>query len=165
MWVGGAEETAAQHGRKHKADVLECTQPKHIYQEVQSTFVDKWSKLPYCKRHTSPMKKLQRKCRGQMFSATYSSYARGVTIWVAPQVAFQAQYIKADIEGRYVLVYGLLDGAEIICFLNMYAPNVDDDAVFYRIRQELVTYTGRLMIWAGDFTCVLDGSQDRHPRN
>ena len=40
-----------------------------------------------------------------MFSATYSSYARGVVIWVAPQVPFQARYIKADIEGRYVLVY------------------------------------------------------------
>ena len=65
--------------------------------------------------------KLQKKWRGQLYSSTYSRYARGVSIWIAPQVPFRLLGYRADVGGRYILVHGTLDGEEL-CLINVYAP-------------------------------------------
>ena len=94
--------------------------------------------------------KLKKKWRGQLYSSTYSSYARGVSIWVAPQVPFRLLSHRADVELRYILVHGTLDGVKL-CMLNIYAPNIDDKDFFAPIENELLDYIGVPLIWAGDF--------------
>ncbi|KAJ1119066.1 hypothetical protein NDU88_007252 [Pleurodeles waltl] len=81
---------------------------------------------------------------------------------MALQVSFCRLGFLADFEGRYVLVHGLLSGVEV-CFLNVYAQNVDDGECFSMLEEELILYVGKPIIKAWDFNYVLDGQLDRCP--
>lgn len=63
------------------------------------------------------------------FHSSYSTYAKGTLIWVAPGAPFMLQYTEADVKGRYVLLRGKLGGKDIT-ILNTYAPNIDEPAFF-----------------------------------
>ena len=57
--------------------------------------------------------KVAKKWRGQFYSSTFPTAARGVLVWMVPGVPFVLTYMEADVEGRYVLVQGRLDGQSI----------------------------------------------------
>ena len=92
----------------------------------------------------------------------YSSYARGAAIWIAPGTPFKMKYMEGDVEGRYVVVRGELEGLDII-LVNSYGPNVDDVQFYSKIQEHLSEDAGLSLIWAGDYNCVLDGVIDRTP--
>ncbi|KAJ1164750.1 hypothetical protein NDU88_005184 [Pleurodeles waltl] len=74
--------------RRHKVQMA-CLQETHMAEEESPKLAKKWL--------------------GQMFSSSFSSYAR-VAIWVAPGVSFTHVYSEADVEGRYILLQGMIDG-------------------------------------------------------
>ena len=81
------------------------------------TYKKRYRVLTYLKQHNiqvaclqethltdSEVTKITKKWSGQVYAATYSSYARGTLIWVAPGVTFRMTYVEADVEGRYVVL-------------------------------------------------------------
>ncbi|KAJ1180249.1 hypothetical protein NDU88_005471 [Pleurodeles waltl] len=80
---------------------------------------------------------------------------------VAPQLPFQMRSFKADIEGRYLLLNGLLDKRKL-CFLNVYVPNNNDREYYLDLGRKLLPYLGTTLFWARDFNCMLDGMQEPH---
>ncbi|KAJ1116213.1 hypothetical protein NDU88_004431 [Pleurodeles waltl] len=64
--------------------------------------------------------------------------------------------------GCGLLVYRALD-VEEICFLNVYAPSANDAEFYEIVESELTPYVGVLLIWSGDFNCLLDGMLDQRP--
>lgn len=58
--------------------------------------------------------KLSKKWRGQWYSSTYSFYARGVSVWVAPGVPFQLRWQTAEVEGRYILLHDISGRHELM---------------------------------------------------
>ncbi|KAJ1192359.1 hypothetical protein NDU88_001669 [Pleurodeles waltl] len=71
----------------------------------------------------------------EMCSSSFS-YARGVTISVAPGVTFTHVYSEVGVKGRYVLVEGTLDESPIT-ILNTYDLNTDDHSFYARIPDPL----------------------------
>ena len=106
--------------------------------------------------------KLAKKWRGQCYFSNFSTYARGVMIWIAPGTPFRLIYQEADVEGRHILLQGQLNGQNI-AILNTYGPNADDPQYYPRIQQLIGSEIEYPLIWLGDFNCILDGVQDRHP--
>ena len=77
--------------------------------------------------------KLSKKWKGQLYTANFSSYARGTLIWVAPGVPFNMSYVEGDIDGWYIFLQGKLDGKEVI-IVNSYCPSIDDEGFYPRIQ-------------------------------
>ena len=106
--------------------------------------------------------KVRKKWKGQLFAVNYSSYARGTAIWIAPGTPFKMKYMEGDVEGRYIVLQGELDGLDIV-LVNSYGPNIDDEHFYRNIQGHLADDLGQSMIWAGDFNCILNGDLDRTP--
>ena len=106
--------------------------------------------------------KLGKKWKGQLYAASYSAYARGTLIWIAPGVPYKLQYAEMDIQGRYVMIQGTLDGKDLT-LLNSYGPNVDDRDFFPQMQDLLAAEISSTLIWVGDHNCILDGQTDRDP--
>ena len=52
--------------------------------------------------------KIKRRWQGQVFSAPYTTHARGVMILIHKSVPFQVHSVIADPAGRYIMVQGTL---------------------------------------------------------
>ena len=47
--------------------------------------------------------------------------------------------------------------------LNSYGPNLDDPQFYPRLQSMIGSEIDYPLIWLGDFNCIIDGLQDRHP--
>lgn len=108
--------------------------------------------------------KLKRNWVGQVFSASYNSKSRGVTILINKDLPLKFEHCESDPDGCFVFLYGFLYG-EMISILNVYAaPNIHWN-VFTKLTLLLVQYSAPNVIIGGDWNCVLDGKLDKHPSN
>lgn len=103
--------------------------------------------------------KIKRRWQGQVFSAPYSTHARGVMILIHKSVPFQIHNVIRDPAGRYIMVQGTLL-YEKINLINLYGPNEDDPKFYNNLFLTISNLSGHYVV-AGDFNCTLEPSKDR----
>jgi len=75
------------------------------------------------------LKSIKRRWQGSVFTASFSSKARGVMILIHNTVPFQVKNIIKDKWGRYLIIQGHMF-SEGLCLVNPYGP-ITDDANFF----------------------------------
>lgn len=105
------------------------------------------------------IKRITRRWQGSVYTAAFSSRARGVMTLIHQSVPFQVENVVKDRWGRYLIIQGSLL-AEKLNLINLYGPNVDDPKFFVNLFLLLSTLRGKHII-AGDFNCALNPSLDR----
>lgn len=95
----------------------------------------------------------------RIFSASFNSQARGVTMLVHESIPLQVNKVIKDKFGRYLIIQGNLLKQQII-LANIYAPNTDDPNFFQNLFLILSTLPGKCVV-AGDFNCALDPVKDK----
>lgn len=103
--------------------------------------------------------KIRRRWQGSVYSAPFTSQARGVMILIHKSIPFQVTRVIKDKAGRYVILQGTLITEKII-LINIYAPNIDDPKFFHNLFLTVSCLSGSLII-AGDFNCTLNPELDR----
>ena len=104
-------------------------------------------------------KRVRRRWQGSVFTAPFSSRARGVMTLIHNTVPFQVKNVIRDKMGRYLIVQGSLL-SENLNLVNLYGPNIDDAKFFEDLTLTLSTFAGQYII-AGDFNSMLNPSMDR----
>ena len=103
--------------------------------------------------------KIKRRWRGEVFSAPFTSQARGVLTLVHKSVPLKVHKVIADRMGRYLIVQGTLF-TEPLNLVNVYAPNKDEPGFFSNLFCTLASLTGHYIL-AGDFNCTLNPNIDK----
>lgn len=67
-----------------------------------------------------------------MFHAKFSARARGVATTITKNILFEQTDIIKDVNGRYVIIAGLLQNLSVI-LISIYAPNWDDEQFFINL--------------------------------
>lgn len=93
--------------------------------------------------------RIRRRWRGKVFSASFNSQARGVTILVHESIPLQVNKVINDKFGRYLIIQGIILKEQII-LANIYAPNIDDPNFFQNFFLILSNLPGKCVV-AGDF--------------
>ena len=75
---------------------------------------------------------LKRRWVGQLYHSQFNVKARGAAILIHKDIAFQAEEVIADTNGRYAIVIGQLFHLPVI-LVNVYAPNFDDHNFFAKL--------------------------------
>lgn len=103
--------------------------------------------------------KIQKRWKGQVINASYSTHSRGVILLVHKSIPFEIISTTVDPLGRYVVVQGSLL-SEKVNIVNIYGPNYDSPSFFNNLFLTLSSLQGQFII-GGDFNCVLDPQRDR----
>ena len=103
---------------------------------------------------------LKRRWVGQLYHSQFNVKARGAAILIHKDIAFQAEEVIADTNGRYVIVIGQLFHLPVI-LVNVYAPNFDDHNFFAKLFSAIPARNNYNLIIGGDFNCVLNSTLDR----
>lgn len=127
------------YAKRQQAQII-CLQETHLSQEE------------LCKR--------QKKWRGTFCATTYSAFARGALVWIRPGIPFHETGRKVDIEGRYALLEGLLDGKPILIG-SIYAPNIDQAPFWGVLTSTLERFSSSPWILGEGYNCSLDLALDR----
>lgn len=112
--------------------------------------------------HIRPSEQTRLKCNwaGHVFQSTFSSKARGVAIIIKKNIPFQHINTISDINGRYLIVTGLLYSMHVT-LVNIYGPNIDDAGFFRKTFDKISDLTSTNLIIAGDYNAILDRYLDR----
>lgn len=112
--------------------------------------------------HLKPESKDKLRCRwiGSVYQSNFSVKARGVAILIRKGVPFKLKTLKADKEGRYIILSGEIFSFHIT-LVNVYAPNYDDPDFYKKVFALIDNMSQTNLIIGGDFNCVLDGYLDR----
>lgn len=104
-------------------------------------------------------KRVRRIWQGNIYTAPFSSRARGVMTLIHASVPFNVSNVIKDKGGRYLIIEGsiLLENLNLV---NVYGPNSDDSTFYEDLFLLLASLPGQLII-AGDFNCTLDPNLDR----
>lgn len=107
----------------------------------------------------SDVSRVNKRWPGQVYSACFTSQARGVMILIHKSIPFQLIKKYIDPAGRYIILNGTIMSLQInlIC---IYGPNSDDPAFYQNLFLSLSSYSGQYII-GGDFNCVPDPLHDR----
>lgn len=98
--------------------------------------------------------------RFNQYSSSYrQGWKRGVVILISKKLNFECIYEKKDLDGRFVLVQGYLQGA-LVTFLNVYAPPLSEWTFFKHIFELLVSDAQGTLICGGDFNVRLHPTLD-----
>lgn len=130
--------------------------------QVLSRLKQKHSNIIFLQEsHMMPcdISKVKKRWQGQVYSASYSSHARGVLILIHKTIPFQVLTSIVDPKGRYIILQGTLV-SEKINLVNIYGPNEDDPAFFDNLFLTLSSLPGKLII-GGDFNVTLDPLKDK----
>ena len=103
---------------------------------------------------------LKRAWVGAHYHATYSNYARGVSVLVHRSLPFQLLDVKLDPGGRYVLLHALISGIPIV-LVGVYLPPPADLDVLHSIMQLVTMYNVGDVLIVGDFNLVMSRDLDR----
>lgn len=96
------------------------------------------------------------------FHATYSTFARGVSILISKALPCTIHQVFSDQEGRYVAV--LLDIFQHNMILaNVYLPPPIDVQVLYDLFTRLAPFAHLPMVLMGDFNAILDALDSSNP--
>ncbi len=104
--------------------------------------------------------KLRQRWVGQVFSAPGSGAARGVSILISKRISFVPSIIKADDDGRYLVLSGTLQN-EKCTLVNIYAPNSGQNRFLSPLSILLAQFADTPLLIGGDFNLVSDASIDR----
>lgn len=104
--------------------------------------------------------RLMRGWAGQQFHSAFQAKARGVSILINLNTAFQHHKVLPDPNGRYIIVIGHLYNMPVV-LANVYAPNIDDAEFFESFFSSLPDLSSHSLILGGDFNCWLDPFLDR----
>ena len=101
---------------------------------------------------------------GKMFYSHGTNHSRGVLILINDKLLFESKHVRSDIDGRYVLIDGLIQASPFL-LLNIYSPNKTPDqcSFFSRVLSTLdevdSASSGQLII-GGDFNAHLEAELD-----
>lgn len=107
----------------------------------------------------SDIHQLSKRWPGQVFHASYNTYARGVVVLIHRSIPFQMTKITQDTFGRYIIVQGNVLSQKLN-LVNIYGPNEDNPSFFERLFLTVSALEG-LNIIGGDFNCTIDPVLDR----
>lgn len=104
--------------------------------------------------------------RGEIHSATYSNYARGMAILIKKGIGWTTNYVWRDPEGRFLILSGRLPTTSHVLVV-VYRPNIDDPDFYSRLWATITPFTNAPIIWGGDFNTILNNDLDREgaPKN
>lgn len=102
---------------------------------------------------------VKRRWRGAVYSAPFTTQARGVMTLVQGSIPLNVTKVILDKTGRFLIIQGTLF-TECLNLVNIYAPNQDDPNFFSNLFLNLSTLNRHYII-AGDFNCTLDPNKDR----
>ncbi len=94
---------------------------------------------------------------GKIYSACFTSHARGVMILIHKSVPFLLKNKYVDPSGRYIILSGTIVSTQIN-LINVYGPNADKPSFYQDLFLSLSSYPGQCII-GGNFNCVLDPIQ------
>lgn len=94
----------------------------------------------------------------KIYSATYNSKQRGVSILVNNNLLFTQQSITNDPDGRFLIMNVSINNTPFT-LVNVYGPNNDDPLFFHTLFATLQDKANILL--AGDFNTVINPSLDR----
>ena len=103
--------------------------------------------------------KIKKRWQGQVFSASYSSHARGVLILIHKTIPLHIENSIIDQRGRYIILQGTLLREKLV-LVNIYGPNDDDPTFFNDLFLTLSTLQGSFII-GGDFNVMPDPVKDK----
>lgn len=95
------------------------------------------------------------------YHATYSNYARGVSVLVHRSLAFQLITVKTDPGGRYVIVHALIGGTPYIIIVGIYLPPPADVTLLHSLMHTITQYEVNKVLCVGDFNSVMSNKADR----
>lgn len=93
------------------------------------------------------------------YFAGYSSYARGVAVFIHKRVPFREEEVYRDPEGRFVMVKGCMLEHTVL-FVNIYAPNIDDSEFFNTVYSHMLRLEADSIYLGGDLNLLLDPEMD-----
>uniref|UniRef100_H3A494 exodeoxyribonuclease III n=1 Tax=Latimeria chalumnae TaxID=7897 RepID=H3A494_LATCH len=104
--------------------------------------------------------KLNRRWVGQVYSSTFDSKSRGVSLLIGKQVPWVHQEAISDKEGRYVAIRGSLYNQDYT-IVNVYGPNSYQASFIAEIAKAISKWQGGHTVIGGDFNAVMDAALDR----
>ena len=105
---------------------------------------------------------LRREWVGQVYYSSFSTSKRGVAILINKNTPFTLENCIKDINGRYVLISGVLYGERIMIGC-IYAPNTYDRDFYSTLLADVSSLSSSYTILAGDWNCVADPEADHKP--
>lgn len=107
--------------------------------------------------------RLKAKWIAESYHSSFSHKSRGVAIVIRKGIPFATSSIIVDMDGRYIIVVGELNGEKVI-LLNVYGPNFDNPTFFNKTFNKIPEFAQYKLIIGGDFNCTLDPYLDRSSR-
>ena len=95
-----------------------------------------------------------------LFHSKFTDKVRGAAIIIHRRVLFEPTEVIPDINGRFVIVSGVLQNTPVV-FVSVYAPTWDDDQFFMRLFAKIPNADSHRIIIGGDFNLVQDVTLDR----
>lgn len=117
--------------------------------------------------HLSPseQQKLKYSQYNQVFSATFNSRQRGVSILIHKTLPLVINSTITDPEGRYIIIHASLYSENYI-IANVCGPNNDDFPFFHTFFSSFNNLPDSCLIIRGDFNTVIDHTIDKsHTQN
>ncbi len=95
-----------------------------------------------------------------VFHSKFSAKARGAAIIISINIQFEPIQVIEDVNGRYVMVSGLLQNLPVV-LVSIYAPNWDDKQFFINLFAKIPNSDTHHILIGGDFNLVQDTSLER----
>ena len=101
----------------------------------------------------SDHQKLKSSKFNQVFSTTYNSRQRGVSILISRKLSLIHNTTITDPEGRYIIISVSINNTDFT-IANLYGPNSDDPSFFHTFFSTLDNFSDTKIIIGGDFNTV-----------
>lgn len=144
LWVGILRELAIQsqiitHLKYLNIDI-DFLQETHLHSKDQAKLTSPWA--------------------ANTLLSNFGSNGRGVAIMLTKRVQFTSKNVITDKQGRYLIVVCMLFQNPVM-LINIYAPNFDNPNFMIRLFENLPPIHDHLLLFGGNFNCVIDPSLDR----
>lgn len=96
----------------------------------------------------------------QSFHATHTAYSRGVSVLLARSLRAEVVQIKADPEGRYVVLMIQISSVTIT-LVTVYVPPPFSADVLVKLSLMLLSRPPGALLYVGDFNAVMSPAMDR----
>ena len=93
-----------------------------------------------------------------------SRSSKGVGILFNNNYNFEIIKYKADVNGRFIIINVKIEN-QLYTIANIYGPNNDDPEFFKQFGENLLDFSGKNIILAGDFNLVLEVEKDNQGGN
>lgn len=108
----------------------------------------------------SKLMALKRQWVQNAFHASYSTYARGVSVLVSKSLTCEIEAVHTDPQGKFVVVVAQIWHKRYI-FVGVYIPPPFHPHTLYSILEKIAPYTPAKLLIMGDFNSILSPELDR----